>query len=52
MPDSNIVACVVCHGPNAEGVGQAAMRFRGAGLCPKTGIHPRFCEGMLFGIML
>jgi cytochrome c553 len=22
MPDSNIVACVVCHGPNAEGVGQ------------------------------
>jgi cytochrome c553 len=20
MPDSNIVACVVCHGPNAEGV--------------------------------
>ena len=21
MPDSNIVACVVCHGPNAEGVG-------------------------------
>jgi cytochrome c553 len=22
MPDSNIVACVVCHGPNAEGVGR------------------------------
>jgi cytochrome c553 len=22
MPDSNIVACVVCHGPNAEGVSQ------------------------------
>jgi len=22
MPDDNIVACVVCHGPNAEGVGQ------------------------------
>jgi len=22
MPDYNIVACVVCHGPNAEGVGQ------------------------------
>jgi cytochrome c553 len=22
MPDSNIVACVVCHGPNAEGIGQ------------------------------
>jgi cytochrome c553 len=22
MPNSNIVACVVCHGPNAEGVGQ------------------------------
>jgi cytochrome c553 len=22
MPDSNIVACVVCHGPNAEGVGE------------------------------
>jgi cytochrome c553 len=22
MPDSNIVACVVCHGPNAEGVAQ------------------------------
>jgi len=22
MPDSNIVACVVCHGPNGEGVGQ------------------------------
>lgn len=22
MPDSNIVACVVCHGPNAEGVRQ------------------------------
>jgi len=22
MPDANIVACVVCHGPNAEGVGQ------------------------------
>jgi cytochrome c553 len=21
MPDSNIVACVVCHGPNAQGVG-------------------------------
>jgi cytochrome c553 len=21
MPDSNIVACVVCHGPNAEGAG-------------------------------
>jgi cytochrome c553 len=21
-PDANIVACVVCHGPNAEGVGQ------------------------------
>jgi cytochrome c553 len=21
MPDANIVACVVCHGPNAEGVG-------------------------------
>src|SRR5271165_7691387 len=21
MPDDNIVACVVCHGPNAEGVG-------------------------------
>jgi cytochrome c553 len=21
MPDSNIVACVACHGPNAEGVG-------------------------------
>jgi cytochrome c553 len=21
MPDSNIAACVVCHGPNAEGVG-------------------------------
>ena len=20
MPDANIVACVVCHGPNAEGV--------------------------------
>ena len=20
MPDDNIVACVVCHGPNAEGV--------------------------------
>ena len=23
MPDSNIVACVVCHGPNAEGLGQS-----------------------------
>ena len=22
MPDANVVACVVCHGPNAEGVGQ------------------------------
>jgi cytochrome c553 len=22
MPDSNIVACVVCHGPDAEGVGE------------------------------
>jgi cytochrome c553 len=22
LPDSNIVACVACHGPNAEGVGQ------------------------------
>jgi cytochrome c553 len=22
MPDANIVACVVCHGPNADGVGQ------------------------------
>lgn len=22
MPDLNIVACVVCHGPNAEGVGE------------------------------
>ena len=22
MPDANIVACVVCHAPNAEGVGQ------------------------------
>jgi len=22
MPDDDIVACVVCHGPNAEGVGQ------------------------------
>jgi cytochrome c553 len=22
MPDSNIVACVVCHGPNAEGIAQ------------------------------
>lgn len=22
MPDANIVACVVCHGPNAQGVGQ------------------------------
>jgi cytochrome c553 len=22
LPDSNIVACVVCHGPNAEGVGE------------------------------
>ena len=22
MPDDNIVACVVCHGPNAQGVGQ------------------------------
>jgi cytochrome c553 len=22
MPDSNIVACVVCHGPKAEGIGQ------------------------------
>ena len=22
MPDANIVACVVCHGPNAEGLGQ------------------------------
>ena len=22
MPDSNIVSCVVCHGPNAEGVSQ------------------------------
>ena len=22
MPDANIVACVACHGPNAEGVGQ------------------------------
>ena len=22
MPDDNIVACVVCHGPNAEGVAQ------------------------------
>lgn len=22
MPDSNIVACVVCHGPDAEGIGQ------------------------------
>jgi cytochrome c553 len=22
MPNDNIVACVVCHGPNAEGVGQ------------------------------
>jgi len=22
MPDENIVACVACHGPNAEGVGQ------------------------------
>ena len=22
MPDSNIVACVVCHGPDAEGVRQ------------------------------
>ena len=22
MPEDNIVACVVCHGPNAEGVGQ------------------------------
>jgi cytochrome c553 len=22
MPDSNIAACVVCHGPNAEGVGE------------------------------
>jgi len=22
MPDSNIVACVVCHGPNAEGIRQ------------------------------
>jgi cytochrome c553 len=22
MPDDNIVACVVCHGPNGEGVGQ------------------------------
>jgi len=22
MPDSNIVACVVCHGPNAEGISQ------------------------------
>jgi|SRR5579862_6256036 len=21
VPDSNIVACVVCHGPNAEGIG-------------------------------
>lgn len=21
MPDANIVACVVCHGPNAEGIG-------------------------------
>lgn len=22
MPESNIVACVVCHGPNAEGIGE------------------------------
>src|SRR5258708_28225250 len=22
MPDSNIVACIVCHGPNAEGVAE------------------------------
>ena len=22
MPEDNVVACVVCHGPNAEGVGQ------------------------------
>jgi cytochrome c553 len=22
MPDSNIVACVVCHGPNAQGIGE------------------------------
>jgi cytochrome c553 len=22
MPESNIVACVVCHGPNAEGIGR------------------------------
>ena len=22
MPDANIAACVVCHGPNAEGVGE------------------------------
>jgi cytochrome c553 len=22
MPDDNVVACVVCHGPNGEGVGQ------------------------------
>jgi cytochrome c553 len=22
MPDSNTAACVVCHGPNAEGVGE------------------------------
>ena len=22
MPEDNIVACVVCHGPNAEGVGE------------------------------
>jgi cytochrome c553 len=22
MPDDNVVACVVCHGPNAQGVGQ------------------------------
>ena len=28
MPDSNIVACVVCHGPNAEGVSQIP-RFGG-----------------------
>ena len=22
MPEANIVACVACHGPNAEGVGE------------------------------
>jgi cytochrome c553 len=22
IPDANVVACLVCHGPNAEGVGE------------------------------